>query len=64
MRSLVCGAVCLRCFQSYKTNTISHNLVASFQQNQLLEKNQVRLSHEAKNVLKLLGPQEFRARWV
>jgi hypothetical protein len=36
--------------------------VASFQQNQLLEKNQLRLSHEAKNVLRNLGPQEFRAR--
>lgn len=48
--------------QSYKTNTISHNLVASFQQNQLLEKNQLKLSWEARNVLKRMGPEEFRAR--
>lgn len=61
--ALTTNPTCVPHAQNYKSNTVSHNLVASFQQNQLLEKNQLRLSYEAKNVLKKMGPEEFRARW-
>jgi hypothetical protein len=41
---------------------VSHNLVASFQQNCMLERNQLSLSPDAKEVLRDMGPDEFRAR--
>jgi hypothetical protein len=52
------------CAQEFSTRAVSHNLVASFQENELLEMVRPSLTEAAKGTLMSHGPDAFAARWV
>jgi hypothetical protein len=50
--------------QDLSSRSVSHNIVASFQENELLEMLRPSLSPAAKQTLVKEGPQVFAARWA
>lgn len=56
---MLCACCCL---QEFSSRSVSHSLVASFQENELLEMVRPSLSDQAKSVLMDEGPAVFAAK--